>query len=74
MQIIQFTTDWANISKPEKLGQRLQFGKQIKMIQPNWYHSIFQTVKKLLLIKQLTLLFANYLLKICNQYRVKFRP
>ena len=74
MQIIQFTTDWENISKPEKLGQRLQFGKQIKMTQPNWYHSIFQTVQKLLLIKQFTLLFANYLQKICNQCRVKFRP
>ena len=53
MQIIQFTTDWENISKAEKLGQRLPFAKQIKMTQPNWYHRIFQTVQRLLLIKLL---------------------
>ena len=49
MQIIQFITDSENVSKAEKLDQRLQFGKQIKMTQPNWYHSIFQTVQNLLL-------------------------
>ena len=53
MQIIQFITDSENVSKAEKLDQRLQFGKQIKMTQPNWYHSIFQTVQNLLLIKQI---------------------
>ena len=74
MQIIQFTTDWKNISKVEKLGQWLQFGKQIEMTQPNWYHSLFQILQKLLLIKQFTFLFANYLQKICNQCRVKFQP
>ena len=74
MQIIQFTTDWENTSKAEKLSQRLQFGKHIKMTQPNWYHSIFQTVQNLLLIKQFTLFLLNYLQKIYNQCRVKFRP
>ena len=74
MQIIQFTTDWENVSKAEKLGQQLQFGKQNKMTQPNWYHSIFQRVQKLLLTKQFTLLFVNYLQKICNQGCVKFHP
>ena len=74
MQIIKFTTEFTNISKAEKLGQRLQFGKRIKMTQPNWYHSILQTVQKLLLIKQFILLIANYLQKICNQCRVKFLP
>ena len=73
MQIIQFTADWENISKAEKLGQRLQPGKQIKMTQPNWYYTIFQTVQKLLLIKQFILLFANYLQKIFNQCHAKFR-
>ena len=51
MYRMQFTRDWGNISKAEKLGQRLQFGKMIKMTQPNWYHSIFQTAQKLLLKK-----------------------
>ena len=44
MHTIQFLTDWENISKPEKLGQQLQFGEEIKITHPNWYHSIFQTV------------------------------
>ena len=74
MYRMQFTRDWGNISKAEKLGQRLQLGKLIKMTQPNWYHSIFQTAQKLLLKKQFTLLFSNYLQKICNQCRVKFHP
>ena len=34
MRIIQFITDSENVSKAEKLDQRLQFGKQIKMTQP----------------------------------------
>ena len=49
MYRMQFTRDWGNISKAEKLGQQLQLGKLIKMTQPNWYHSIFQTAQKLLL-------------------------
>ena len=66
MQIFQFTTGWENISKAEKFGKPLQFGKHIKMTLPSWYHIIFQTVQKLLLIKHFTLLFVNYLQKIWN--------